>query len=132
MLHHISVGVSNLTKSGAFYDAILEPLGYIRVWQDLRPSERNQAIGYGFVEGEDKFTLKERFSESVSAGQGFHLAFAAPSKTAVDKWHAQGIAQGGVDRGAPKIWDEFGADYYAAYLTDPDGWQIEAVFKLAD
>ena len=129
MLHHISVGVTDLTRSGVFYDAILEPLGYFRVWQDLRPSERHQAIGYGFEVGKDKFTIKERFAADLAPGQGFHLAFAAPSKTAVDEWHLSGLANGAVDRGAPKIWDEFGPDYYAAYLTDPDGWQIEAVFK---
>ena len=67
--------------------------------------------------------------DPASAGPGFHLAFAAPSKQAVDQWHAYGLAHGAVDRGAPKIWDDFGPHYYAAYLTDPDGWQLEAVFK---
>ncbi|MEY4367137.1 MAG: hypothetical protein RLZ28_552 [Actinomycetota bacterium] len=129
MLHHISFGVSDLARSGAFYDAILEPLGYFRVWQDLRPGERHQAIGYGFVLGEDKFTIKERHSAGLAPGQGFHLAFSALSKQAVDEWHASGLSLGAADRGAPKIWDDFGPDYYAAYLTDPDGWQLEAVFK---
>ncbi len=132
MLHHISVGVSDLARSGVFYDAILEPLGYFRVWQDVRPGERHQAIGYGFVIGQDKFTLKERFSEGLAPGQGFHLAFAAPSKAAVDAWHARGLERGAIDRGGPKIWQEFGDDYYAAFMIDPDGWQIEAVFKVAD
>ena len=129
MLHHISVGVSDLNRSGAFYDAILEPLGYFRVWQDVRPGERHQAIGYGFEVGKDKFAIKERFASELAPGPGFHLAFAAPSREAVDEWHAYGLAHGAVDRGAPKIWDDFGPHYYAAYLTDPDGWQLEAVFK---
>jgi len=129
MLHHISIGVSNLTASGAFFDAILEPLGFHRVWEDIRPSERHQAIGYGRVDGNDKFTLKERDSHDLSPGKGFHLAFEAPSHDAVDAWHRHGLGRGGADRGAPQIWSEFGSKYYAAYLTDPDGWQIEAVFS---
>jgi catechol 2,3-dioxygenase-like lactoylglutathione lyase family enzyme len=131
MLHHISVGVSNITESGSFYDSTLKPLGYFRVWEDLRPGEKHQAIGYGLEAGKDKFAIKERFSDHFSPGQGFHLAFAAPSKESVDEWHRLGLLHGGTDRGAPRIWDEFGPKYYAAYLIDPDGWQLEAVFKLA-
>ena len=129
MLHHISIGVSNVEASGAFYDAILAPLGYVRVFDDLRPGERHQAIGYGNEPGEDKFTLKERFSDDLAPGPGFHLAFSAPSRGAVDEWHRRGMKRGATDRGAPKVWAEFGPHYYAAYLTDPDGWQIEAVFS---
>ena len=44
-------------------------------------------------------------------------------------WHKRGIEMGAKDKGAPKIWTDFGPNYYAAYLTDLDGWQIEAVFK---
>jgi catechol 2,3-dioxygenase-like lactoylglutathione lyase family enzyme len=129
MLHHISIGVSDITASGAFYDAILEPLGYVRVFEDLRPGERYQAIGYGSVLNEDVFTIKERFAPFLHPGPGFHLAFAAPSRNAVSVWHERGMAMGGVNRGDPREWVEFGSDYYAAYLTDRDGWQIEAVHK---
>ncbi|MFM1796178.1 MAG: hypothetical protein RLZZ340_855 [Actinomycetota bacterium] len=108
MLHHISVGVSNIVKSGEFYDAILEPLGYIRAFE---------------------VTIKERDSSDLAAGKGFHLAFAATSIEAVNQWHARGLQLGATDKGSPKFWDEFGPNYYAAYLIDPDGWQIEAVFK---
>ena len=44
-------------------------------------------------------------------------------------WHKRGIEMGAIDKGGPKIWTDFGPNYYAAYLTDPDGWQLEAVFK---
>jgi catechol 2,3-dioxygenase-like lactoylglutathione lyase family enzyme len=129
MIHHISIGVSEIEASSIFYDAILKPLGYIRAFEDLRPGEKHQAIGYGNEVNEDKFTIKERFSTELSPGPGFHLAFTAPSKEAVDEWHKQGIAMGGTSKGEPKIWSDFGPGYYAAYLTDPDGWQIEAVYK---
>jgi catechol 2,3-dioxygenase-like lactoylglutathione lyase family enzyme len=129
MLHHISIGVSDILSAGNFYDAVLEPLGYVRVFEDLRPGERHQAIGYGTEPDKDKFAIKERFAQYLSPGPGFHLAFAAPSREAVDAWHNRGLELGATDQGEPKIWDAFGPNYYAAFLTDPDGWQIEAVFK---
>ena len=129
MIHHISIGVSDIIASGSFYDAILEPLGYTRVFEDLRPGERHQAIGYGVAPNEDVFTIKERNSEFLSPGPGFHIAFSAPSCEAIEVWHRRGVEKGAIDRGGPKVWTDFGPNYYAAYLTDPVGWQIEAVFK---
>lgn len=108
---------------------IRQARGYVRVFEDLRPGERYQAIGYGSVLNEDVFTIKERFAPFLHPGPGFHLAFAAPSRNAVSVWHERGMAMGGVNRGDPREWVEFGSDYYAAYLTDRDGWQIEAVHK---
>ena len=129
MLHHISIGVADLTASGMFYDAVLAPLGYVRVWVDIRPGEQHQAIGYGLPGGGDKLALKHRNAETLHPGPGFHLALSASSQQAVDAFHAAGIAQGATDRGGPKLWSEFGETYYAAYLIDPDGWQLEAVHK---
>ncbi len=129
MLHHISIGVSDLQRSGVFYDACLGPLGFRRVWEDIRSGEQHQAIGYGVEDGKDKFALKERHSESLSAGQGFHLAFTAPNRDAVAAFHAAAMALGATDRGGQKVWAEFGDSYFAAYVIDPDGWQLEAVFK---
>jgi catechol 2,3-dioxygenase-like lactoylglutathione lyase family enzyme len=129
MLHHISIGVSDIMKSGLFYDAILEPLGYLRVFEDLRPGETHQAIGYGITPNEDIFTIKERNSISLAPGPGFHLAFSASTREAIDLWHSRGIEMGAISRGEPKIWTDFGPDYFAAYLMDHDGYQIEAVLK---
>jgi catechol 2,3-dioxygenase-like lactoylglutathione lyase family enzyme len=129
LLHHISIGVADLTASGTFYDAVLAPLGYVRVWEDIRPGEQHQAIGYGLPGGGDKLALKHRDAEQLHPGPGFHLALSAPSQVAVDEFHAAGIAHGATDRGGPKVWSEFGDTYYAAYLIDPDGWQLEAVHK---
>ena len=115
MLHHISFGVSDLQASAKFYDAVLLPLSYVRVWEDIRPGERHQAVGYGFVGGGDKFAIKERHSEKLSPGMGFHLAFAASSTQAVDDFHRAGLVEGATDRGGPKIWEEFGSDYYTSF-----------------
>ncbi|HEU0200576.1 MAG TPA: VOC family protein [Burkholderiaceae bacterium] len=123
MLHHLSFGVSDLQHSGAFYDAALGALGYRRVFEDAT------AIGYGLVDGDDKLCLKLR--PGVNApGAGFHVAFAAPSREAVDRFHAAALTVGGKDNGAPGLRPEYGPHYYAAFLIDPDGHQIEAVINL--
>jgi catechol 2,3-dioxygenase-like lactoylglutathione lyase family enzyme len=129
MLHHISLGVSDIEKSGAFYDAIMATLGYKRVFTDYRPAEPKQAIGYGLVEGKDIFTIKERAMSRLSAGRGFHLAFEAANQDAVAEFHRVALSLGAVDRGGPRIFTEFGDDYFAAFVIDPDGWQLEAVHR---
>jgi catechol 2,3-dioxygenase-like lactoylglutathione lyase family enzyme len=122
MLHHISFAVTDLEASGAFYDAALGSLGYRRVFED------DTAIGYGVEDGEDQFCLKLR-SPATAPGPGFHLAFSAPSREAVDLFHARALAIGGRDNGMPGLRPDYGPTYYAAFLIDPDGHRIEAVTK---
>ena len=127
MLHHISLGVSSIETASSFYDQVLSELGYRRVWSDIRPGERHEAVGYGVEDGKDLLALKERDSSPIAAGPGFHLALRSPSREAVDAFHANAIRLGAVDRGGPRLWTEFGENYYAAYVIDADGWQLEAV-----
>jgi catechol 2,3-dioxygenase-like lactoylglutathione lyase family enzyme len=123
MLHHLSFAVSDLDRSGRFYDAALAPLGYVRVWSDRR------AIGYGLPGGGDKFALKASEGGVASPSPGFHLGLAAPNRQAVDDWYAAAIASGGKDNGAPGLRPQYGTGYYAAFVYDPDGYAIEAVTK---
>ena len=122
MLHHISLGVRDLALAGAFYDATLGALGFRRVFED--PA----AVGYGLVDGQDMLCLKLR-PDAAPPGAGFHLAFAAPSRPAVDAFHAAALRTGGADNGAPGLRPHYGADYYAAFVVDPDGNKIEAVIN---
>jgi len=122
MLHHVSFPVRDLALSGAFYDAALGALGFRRVFED------DTAIGYGLVDDEDLFCLKLR-DDANPASAGFHLAFAAPDRPAVDRFHATALAIGGSDNGAPGLRRDYGAHYYAAFLIDPDGHRIEAVIN---
>ena len=117
MLHHVSFAVANLEASGAFYDAALGALGYRRVFED------DTAIGYGVEDGKDKFCIKLR-SPVVAPGPGFHLAFSAPSRAAVDRFHSSALAAGGRDNGAPGLRPHYGPGYYAAFLVDPDGHHV--------
>jgi catechol 2,3-dioxygenase-like lactoylglutathione lyase family enzyme len=131
MLHHISFGVADIERSAAFYDAALAPLGYVRVWDDIRPGEADQAVGYGLPGGGDKLALKHRPKGQRPPGPGFHLAFAAPSQKAVAAFHAAALAQGGRDNGVPGLRPDYGPHYYAAFVIDLDGYHIEAVFNSA-
>ncbi|ASS55713.1 VOC family protein [Rhizobium leguminosarum] len=132
MLHHASLGVSDIERSAAFYDAALAALGYIRVWDDIRPGQTGQAIGYGLPGGGDKLAIKHRPDGQRAPGPGFHLAFAAPSRQAVDQFYAVAIAQGGSDNGRPGLRPQYGEHYYAAFVMDPDGHALEAVFNSAE
>ena len=128
-LHHISIGVSDLTRSAVFYDAALGALGMRRVWTDIRPGERHQAIGYGFEDGKDLIAIKERGDDASHPGKGFHLALGAPNKDAVIAFHEAAVLNGGSSVEVARVWPEFGPNYFAAYVTDPDGWQLEAVLN---
>jgi catechol 2,3-dioxygenase-like lactoylglutathione lyase family enzyme len=120
MLHHISLGVRDLARSTAFYDAALGALGFRRVFED------RTAVGYGLVDGKDLLCLKLR-PQACAPGPGFHLAFAAPSRTAVQAFHEAALCAGGTDNGAPGLRPGYGPNYYAAFVVDPDGHRVEAV-----
>ena len=125
MLHHLSLGVTDLAIAGAFYDAALGPLGFRRVFEDAT------AIGYGVEDGKDKLCLKLSPAPRPP-GPGFHLALAAPSRAAVDSFHRAGLAAGGTDNGPPGPRPGYGKHYYAAFVVDPDGYRIEAYCGRAE
>ena len=120
MLHHISLPVANLDRSSNLYDAALAALGYRRV------ASGAGFAGYGVEDGKDKFAIKHAVP-SASAGPQFHLAFAAPSREAVDAFHRAALQNGAIDNGGPGLRAHYGAHYYAAFIIDPDGHRIEAV-----
>lgn len=121
MLDHLSFGVRELTRAIAFYDAALAPLGVARVWT------KETAVGYGPPGGDDKLALKLTRAPKVP-GEGFHLAFTAKERAAVDAFHHAALRAGGVDVGAPGLRPQYGPGYYAAFVDDPDGHRLEAVF----
>ena len=102
MLHHVSVGVADIDRSISLYDAMLAPLGYVRVWSDLRTGEQGQAVGYGLPNSGDKLALKHRpHRQTSTTADGFHLAFAAPDQTAVDAFYEAALSNGAKDNGPP-------------------------------
>ncbi|MDP3759476.1 MAG: VOC family protein [Ramlibacter sp.] len=121
MLHHISLGVADLQRAAAFYDAALGALGYVRAWTD------ETAIGYGEPGGGDKLAIKQRGADALAPGPGFHVALAAPDRESVARFHAAALQHGGRDNGPPGLRPHYGPDYHAAFVIDPDGHAIEAV-----
>lgn len=122
MLHHISLAVADLGTASAFYDAIFLPLGYTRVWSF------EDAVGYGPPGGGDKLALKKRPAPTIPS-DGFHLAFSAPSEDAVAAFHAAALRHGGRDNGPPGLRPQYGPGYFAAFVIDPEGHRIEAIFR---
>ncbi|MBL9025611.1 MAG: VOC family protein [Myxococcales bacterium] len=122
MLDHISIGVSDLAASGAFYDEALAALGYVRLFTHPR------AVGYGVPGAKDEaFAILASGELARAPGEGAHIAFAAPSREAVEAFHAIAVRLGAMDEGPPGPRPQYGAGYFAAFVRDLDGYRIEAV-----
>ena len=124
MLHHISLGAHQFDRTARFYDAVLAPLGFVRVWTVERPEGR--AVGYGLPNGGDQLAIKEVRAEIPSI-PGFHLAFTASGPHAVRAFYEAALAHGGADHGEPGFRPHYGPNYYAAFVLDPEGHRLEAV-----
>lgn len=120
MLSHVSLGVVDLERARRFYDAALAPLGAVCLYGDER------CLGYGPQNGDEQLNLF-RCDRSPEVGPGFHLAFEAPSRGAVEAFHAAALAFGGRDDGPPGVRVHYGESYFAAFVFDPDGHKLEAV-----
>jgi catechol 2,3-dioxygenase-like lactoylglutathione lyase family enzyme len=131
MLHHISLGARDIENAARFYDAALAPLGYVRVWSDLRPGEEGQAIGYGPIGSDDALAIKQ-VSGLIPNVPGLHVAFSATKRTAVVAFHEAALAAGGRDNGAPGLRLDYGENYFAAFVIDPEGHRLEAVCKRSE
>ncbi|MCK0207850.1 VOC family protein [Starkeya koreensis] len=133
MIEHMSLGVSDYARSLAFYDAVLAPLGFVRVSSHAEAEGESACWGPEGtlpspegVPGAAPFWIQHR-AESIVPVPGFHLCFMAPTRLAVQAFHEAGLAAGGRDGGPPGLRPHYGEGYYAAFLFDPDGWKIEAV-----
>jgi catechol 2,3-dioxygenase-like lactoylglutathione lyase family enzyme len=120
IIDHLTIGVSDLDRSRRFYAQALAPLGFEELgsW-----SGEEREISFG-TPTEDDFGLSDRYE----AGGQVHIAFAADSREQVDAFHAAALAAGGTDNGAPGPRPEYSEGYYGAFVLDPDGHNVEAVF----
>lgn len=125
MLDHISLGVKDLKKAQAFYDAVLKPLGYKRVW------DIEGGAGYGPNAREPRFWLSEPEKGQAKSAPGAHIAFVAANRARVRAFHDAALAAGGKDNGAPGLRPNYHPHYYGAFIIDPDGNRIEAVCHKA-
>jgi catechol 2,3-dioxygenase-like lactoylglutathione lyase family enzyme len=118
MLDHLSIQCADVARSAAFYDAVLAPLGGQRVL------DFGEVIGFGVPPMPD-FWLGPR-----STGEGFresHIAFRAPDRAAVHAFFSAAVSAGAEVLHEPRVWPEYHAAYYGAFVRDPDGNNVEAV-----
>lgn len=124
MLDHVGFAVSDAERSRRFYEAALAPLGItllMSVTPDLTASG-GTAHGFG-SDGDPYFWV----GDNERVGEGTHVAFRAASRDVVEAFYAAAFAAGGTDNGAPGLRPHYGPNYYAAFVRDPDGNNIEAV-----
>ncbi|WP_242116761.1 VOC family protein [Sphingomonas lacusdianchii] len=120
MLHHVSLGTSDLDRARQFYDPVMAALGL------RRTLDVAAAVGYGA--GITVFSLNlPANGQPARAGNGAHVAFEVEHRSAVDRFFAVALAQGGSGDGPPGLRPEYDAHYYAAFVRDPDGNKIEAL-----
>ena len=118
LFDHVSLPVRDLARSRAFYERALQAFG-VRVVES--------SLGPGFALGDQDFWIRE---QEMAAGS-VHIAFAAPDRETVDAFHTAAVEAGGVDNGRPGLRPQYHSGYYAAFVLDPDGNNIEAVFHGA-
>jgi catechol 2,3-dioxygenase-like lactoylglutathione lyase family enzyme len=124
MIHHVSVGTNDISQARAFYDPLMSLVGF----RLLKRSEN--ALHYGA--SDIVFSLETPINGlPATAGNGAHVAFQAPDRETVRRFHAAALANGAVDEGAPGIRENYNANYYGAFVRDLDGNKIEAVTYTA-
>lgn len=117
MYDHIGLKVRDLDASLRFYEAALGALGH------RLDSRYEGGAGLG-PQGAPALWLN---ADAQAPRSATHVAFHAPDRAAVDRFHAAGLRSGGRDNGAPGPRPDYGPTYYAAFLIDPDGHNVEAV-----
>ncbi len=122
-LGHLSLGVADLARAIAFYDAVFAVLGGVRCFTG------SVSAGYGPTMDKEDLALKHYPGPDVTPRPGFHLALDADSSAMVDRFYAAALAHGGRDDGPPGLRPHYGPTYYAAFVIDPDGHRIEVVHQ---
>ena len=117
MYDHIGLKVRNLDASVRFYAAALAPLGYVLCSRD------DSGAGFGPKDAAALWL----YAEKQPARTGAHIAFRATDHSAIKRFHVEGLKAGGRDNGGAGPRPDYGPTYFAAFLIDPDGNNVEAV-----
>ena len=122
MFLYITLGTNNLAAAKRFYDAVMPTLGLV-----LRGEDADE-VSYGLpAPGSIQFWVTKPYNgQPATTANGSMPALKAPTRAAVDAFHAAGLAFGGTDEGAPGL-RPYGPNFYACYLRDPDGHKLSAV-----
>jgi catechol 2,3-dioxygenase-like lactoylglutathione lyase family enzyme len=119
MIDHISIGVRDIARTKRFYDAALKALGYSCL------SEGQGSLGYG-KEAVMLWISSTDRPVPADLNSGLHFCFAAPTRHSIDAFHTAALSSGGRDNGPPGLRADYGPNYYAAFVIDPDGYRLEA------
>ena len=122
MIDHIGFSVLDYARSKAFYESALGPLGYTLVMEVTAEETGQAAAGFGSGGKPDFWIGAEGKLEKP-----VHVAIVANARPAVDAFYRAALAAGGKDNGAPGLRANYHPSYYAAFVLDPDGHNIEAV-----
>ncbi|MCY6382997.1 VOC family protein [Hoeflea prorocentri] len=121
MFSHITLGTNDWPRARPFWQAVAAALDLPVLF------EHEEGMAWGEMTGPKIFIGPAYDGQPASCGNGTHVAFLAGSRAAVDAFHAAAIAHGGTDEGAPGLRPHYHADYYGAYVRDPDGNKLQAV-----
>lgn len=129
LLDHVSIDVHDFQTARPFYDAIMDALGAVKVY------DRPTALGYG-----ERCSASDTTSTCLAVYLGTekvgenrrHWCFKAPSRRHVDAFFTAGLACGGISDGEPGLRENYHPHYYAAFLIDPSGNRVEAVCHVAE
>jgi catechol 2,3-dioxygenase-like lactoylglutathione lyase family enzyme len=119
MINHVSIGVRDIAASKRFYDATLTPLGYKCHY------ESDGMLGYGKDSPVFWINRTER-PVPADAESGLHFCLNAPARASVEAFHTAALKAGGRDNGKPGLRPDYGENYYAAFVIDPNGYRLEA------
>lgn len=124
LLDHIEFAVRDADVSRRFYEGALSPLGITRIITVERDRTRNGGLRHGF--GRDGYPCLW-IHDNEAPGAGTHIAFAARERATVDAFYQAALQAGGTDNGPPGVRLNYHANYYAAFVFDPDGVNVEVV-----
>jgi catechol 2,3-dioxygenase-like lactoylglutathione lyase family enzyme len=127
VIDHVGIRVSDMPASRRMYEAALAELGFSVLGEG--EFEGDAYVLFGRT-GDDDFSVHTVGSKPGRdrVTTGAHIAFSAPSADAVERWHGAALRHGGTDNGPPGLRPEYSGQYFAAFVLDPDGNNVEAVF----
>ena len=119
MFSHVTVGANDIALAKRFYEAVATPLGLVK------HADYPEAAGYGRPGNRPQlWIVRPLDKQSATVGNGITIGLEADTRPAVDKAHAAAIANGGTDEGKPGLRPHYHANYYGAYVRDPDGNKV--------
>jgi catechol 2,3-dioxygenase-like lactoylglutathione lyase family enzyme len=122
MFSHVTLGTNDIDRALRFYEPVMAALGISQPFARQSPG-----FVFGDLAGQKLFVGTPFDGAPASHGNGEHVAFIAKDRATVDAFHAAALANGGSDDGAPGLRPHYHANYYGAYVRDPDGNKLQAV-----